>query len=257
MKANVETRRDEYTFLGSGCNIRTHLLRAAARPRVYFVEIWARGGLREERTVRMRPGGKSNGESPFFETPNLSFEGRVGILALCGVPHGRVPRGGSRAPRRAPTKRRATPPGAGVPRRARPAARRRPTARPATRTARARPHAYPLPHGRAAARLGPFAFRECGVCKLSAQPCCRRLAPIHITGRQCGSTSYCTPTARAARESDHRWTRTATPSRAQGACLHHPRSLHAAGARHTLRRVCATCVRGPRRACLDNTRNGP
>ena len=24
----------------------------------------------------MRPGGKSNGESPFFETPNLSFEGR-------------------------------------------------------------------------------------------------------------------------------------------------------------------------------------
>ena len=81
MKANVETRRDEYTFLGSGCNIRTHLLRAAARPRVYFIEIWARGGSREERTVRMRPGGKSNGESPFFETPNLSFEGRVGILA--------------------------------------------------------------------------------------------------------------------------------------------------------------------------------
>ena len=80
--ANVETRRDEYTFLGSGCNIRTHLLRAAARPRVYFIEIWARGGSREERTVRMRPGGKSNGESPFFETPNLSFEGRVGILAL-------------------------------------------------------------------------------------------------------------------------------------------------------------------------------
>ena len=79
--ANVETRRDEYTFLGSGCNIRTHLLRAAARPRVYFIEIWARGGSREERTVRMRPGGKSNGESPFFETPNLSFEGRVGILA--------------------------------------------------------------------------------------------------------------------------------------------------------------------------------
>ena len=26
VKANVETRRDEYTFLGSGCNIRTHLL---------------------------------------------------------------------------------------------------------------------------------------------------------------------------------------------------------------------------------------
>ena len=24
----------------------------------------------------MRPGGKSNGVSPFFETPNLSFEGR-------------------------------------------------------------------------------------------------------------------------------------------------------------------------------------
>ena len=81
VKANVETRRDEYTFLGSGCNIRTHLLRAAARPRVYFIEIWARGGSREERTVRMRPGGKSNGESPFFETPNLSFEGRVRNVA--------------------------------------------------------------------------------------------------------------------------------------------------------------------------------
>ena len=39
---------------------------------LYFIEIWgrARGGSREEsRTVRMRPGGKSNGESPFFETP--------------------------------------------------------------------------------------------------------------------------------------------------------------------------------------------
>ena len=57
-----------------------------------------------------------------------------------------------------------------------------------------------------------FAFRESGYPKaasvrLSAQPraASRRLAPIHITGRQCGSTSYCTPTARAARESDHRW----------------------------------------------------
>ena len=29
----------------------------------------------------MRPGGKSNGESPFFEEPNLSVEGRGGILA--------------------------------------------------------------------------------------------------------------------------------------------------------------------------------
>ena len=29
----------------------------------------------------MRPGGKSNGESPFFETPNLSFEGRVRNVA--------------------------------------------------------------------------------------------------------------------------------------------------------------------------------
>ena len=29
----------------------------------------------------MRPGGKSNGESPFFETPNLSFEERVGNVA--------------------------------------------------------------------------------------------------------------------------------------------------------------------------------
>jgi hypothetical protein len=29
----------------------------------------------------MWPGGKSNGESPFFETPNLSFEGRVRNVA--------------------------------------------------------------------------------------------------------------------------------------------------------------------------------
>ena len=29
----------------------------------------------------MRPGGKSNGESPCFETPNLSFEGRVRNIA--------------------------------------------------------------------------------------------------------------------------------------------------------------------------------
>ena len=29
----------------------------------------------------MRPGGKSNGESPFFEIPILSFEGRVGNVA--------------------------------------------------------------------------------------------------------------------------------------------------------------------------------
>ena len=29
----------------------------------------------------MRPGGKSNGESPFFEEPFLSFEGRVGNVA--------------------------------------------------------------------------------------------------------------------------------------------------------------------------------
>ena len=35
----------------------------------------------------MRPGGKSNGESPFFVTPNLSFEGRVRNVAsrLCKV----------------------------------------------------------------------------------------------------------------------------------------------------------------------------
>ena len=29
--------------------------------------------------------GAPNGESPFFETPNLSFEGRVGILASSGT----------------------------------------------------------------------------------------------------------------------------------------------------------------------------
>ena len=42
--ANIETRHNEYTFLGSGYSIQTHLLRAAARLRVYFIEIWARGG---------------------------------------------------------------------------------------------------------------------------------------------------------------------------------------------------------------------
>ena len=31
----------------------------------------------------MRPGGKSNGVSPFFETPNLSFEGRDRNVAFC------------------------------------------------------------------------------------------------------------------------------------------------------------------------------
>ena len=36
----------------------------------------------------MRPGGKSNGESPFFETPNLSFEGRVRNVASEAGPTG-------------------------------------------------------------------------------------------------------------------------------------------------------------------------
>ena len=31
------------------------------------------------------PGGKSNGESPFFETPNLSFEGRVRNVAVMPI----------------------------------------------------------------------------------------------------------------------------------------------------------------------------
>ena len=44
--ANVETRRDEYTFSGKGCTIRTHLLWAATQLPVYFSEIWARGGSR-------------------------------------------------------------------------------------------------------------------------------------------------------------------------------------------------------------------
>ena len=35
----------------------------------------------------MRPGGKSNGESPYFKTPNLSFEGRVRNVAV-GVVEG-------------------------------------------------------------------------------------------------------------------------------------------------------------------------
>lgn len=80
-----------------------------------------------------------------------------------------------------------------------------PPDRPARAATRRRSRRPSDPRPRRTAVGSVFAFRECGVCKLSAQPCCRRLAPIHITGRQCGSTSYCTPTARAARESDHRW----------------------------------------------------
>ena len=33
----------------------------------------------------MRSGGKSNGESPFFETPNLSFEGRVTVRNVAHI----------------------------------------------------------------------------------------------------------------------------------------------------------------------------
>ena len=53
--ANVETRRDEYTFLGKGCTIRTHLLWAATQLPVYFSEIWARGGSQEERHSKAHP----------------------------------------------------------------------------------------------------------------------------------------------------------------------------------------------------------
>ena len=44
----------------------------------------------------MRPGGKSNGVSPFFETPNLSFEGRVRNVATAPLAQGTRdrPRGG-------------------------------------------------------------------------------------------------------------------------------------------------------------------
>ena len=64
---------------------------------------------------------------------------RHGSRSLCGVVAARLAR-------RAQTKRRATPPGAGVPRRARPAARRRPTARPAGHARRPPPAARPRRH---------------------------------------------------------------------------------------------------------------
>ena len=87
---NVETRRDEYTFLGSGCNIRTHLLRAArARPRVYFIERdlgarWlttrSKKGIRRSNKNRL-----TLSNSPIYgwwrPAWNLSFEGRVRNVA--------------------------------------------------------------------------------------------------------------------------------------------------------------------------------
>ena len=53
--AKIETRRDEDTFLGKGCTIRTHLLWAATQLPVYFSEIWARGGSQEERHSKAHP----------------------------------------------------------------------------------------------------------------------------------------------------------------------------------------------------------
>ena len=111
---------------------------------------------------------------------------------------------------------------------------------------------------------------------IGAAPCCEPPAGAytHYTGRQCGSdsTSYMhTRTARAARNPIGRSGATALRyahcgqrawrmpiPQGPGRASPPPPSLSPrSGARHTLRRVCATCVRGPRCACLDNTRNGP
>jgi hypothetical protein len=127
-----------------------------------------------------------------------------------------------------------------------------------------------------------FAFRESGYPRqcpgttIGAAPCCEPPAGAytHYTGRQCGSdsTSYMhTRTARAARNPIGRSGATALRyahcgqrawrmpiPQGPGRASPPPPSLSPrSGARHTLRRVCATCVRGPRCACLDNTRNGP
>ena len=94
--ANVETRCYEYRFLRSGCDLRTDIyMSGGSTTSLYFIEIWARGGSREEGTARssarrgpfdeawsMGLEAESNGESPFFEKPILSFEGWVGNVAV-------------------------------------------------------------------------------------------------------------------------------------------------------------------------------
>ena len=68
VKANVETRRDEYTFLGSGCNIYEHIF---YERRLDHESILSRSGL----------WAKILGEEPLFSCMGLSFEERFGNVA--------------------------------------------------------------------------------------------------------------------------------------------------------------------------------
>ena len=67
--ANVETRRDENTFLGSWCNIRTHPF---YERRLDHESILSRSGL----------WAKILGEEPLFSCMGLSFEERFGNVAV-------------------------------------------------------------------------------------------------------------------------------------------------------------------------------
>ena len=86
--ANVETRRDENTFLGSSGATYEHIFyERRLGLQVYFVEIWARGGSRRGakgiRTVGQKGWAKSPGRQIWRtgSSRNLSFQGRVGNVA--------------------------------------------------------------------------------------------------------------------------------------------------------------------------------
>ena len=87
--ANAETRRDEYTFLGKGCTIRTYLLWAATQLPVYFSEIWARAGSRvtTKRRAFERLGKSSKAQRAHFCAPKFGTS-----LWRDGHTHGRTDR---------------------------------------------------------------------------------------------------------------------------------------------------------------------
>ena len=68
--ANVETRCYEYRFLRSGCDLRTDIyMSGGSTTSLYFIEIWARGGSREEGTAR-----SSARRGPFDEAWSMGLE---------------------------------------------------------------------------------------------------------------------------------------------------------------------------------------
>ena len=117
--ANVETRRDENTFLGSWCNITntSSMSGDSTGLQVYFVEIWARGGSRRGakgiQTVGQKGWAKSPGRQIWRtgSSRGLSFQGRVGNVAasepgataLCATAQTVSQGGGSMPPDPLPT----------------------------------------------------------------------------------------------------------------------------------------------------------